>query len=72
MNAVIEAGDVVQIDPAHDDKFGGCFMLVTEVKSWGVQGFVKIPAKGDAYYRCEFSHLHRIGAAEWLPAEAES
>lgn len=31
----IKPGDVVQIDPSHDERFGGCFMLVTDVKSWG-------------------------------------
>ena len=60
---------MVQIDPTHDPRFGGCFMLVEEVKSWGVQGFVKLPAQGDAYYRVPFEHCMRIGTAEWVPED---
>lgn len=62
--------DVVQIDPEHDKCFGGCFMIVTEVYAWGVQGYVQIPSKGDkggqAYYRCKFENFHPIGRAEWV------
>lgn len=66
----LQVGDVVQIDPEHDNRFGGCFMQITEVKSWGVQGFVKTPGQGDAYYRCEYEQMHKIGAAEWMHADA--
>lgn len=66
----IEIGDVVQIDPQHDNRFGGCFMLVTEVKSWGYQGFVQIPASGQAYYRVPSAACVRIGRAEWALEEA--
>jgi|HubBroStandDraft_3_1064219.scaffolds.fasta_scaffold04924_7 hypothetical protein len=58
--------DVVQIDPAHDEVFGGCFLIVTEVKPWGVQGYVQVPGKGQAYYRCEYENCHLIGRAEWI------
>ena len=64
----VAVDDVVQIDPAHDDIFGGCFLLVTEKKSWGVQGFVHIPGGGDAYYRCPFDCLEYIGPAAWIHA----
>lgn len=67
----VQAGDVVQIDPAHDpDGFGGCLMLVTEPKSWGVQGFVHIPGAdgGDAYYRVKFEWIEWVGRAAWVPA----
>lgn len=67
----VQAGDVVQIDPAHDpDGFGGCLMLVTEPKSWGVQGFVHIPGGdgGDAYYRVKFDRIEWVGRAAWVPA----
>lgn len=38
--AVLKPGDVIQIDPLHDPMFGGAFLIVTEVKSWGVKGYV--------------------------------
>lgn len=67
--------DVLQIDPEHDPVFGGCFMIVTEVKPWGVQGYVQIPGEkgGQAYYRCNYEHLFFIGRAEWIAnRESES
>ncbi len=65
----IVVGSVVQIDPGHDDVFGASFLVVTEMKSWGVQGYVTIPGKdgngGSAYYRVAFEHIVYIGEAEW-------
>jgi hypothetical protein len=63
----VRVGDVVQIDPTVDGHFAGCLLTVTEVKSWGVQGFVKVPASGEAYYRCPFGQIARVGRAEWVP-----
>ena len=31
-------GQVVQINPEHDEVFGGCLMVITDPKSWGAQG----------------------------------
>jgi hypothetical protein len=65
----IAVGDVVQIDPEHDDVFGACYLTVTELKAWGVQGYVRVPGKGDnggdAYYRVRFEKIVRIGRSEW-------
>lgn len=69
----LKIGDVVQIDPAHDARFGGCFMQVTEPKSWGCQGFVAIPGQevGKAFYRVEFSAIELIGHCAWADREEE-
>jgi len=64
-------GDVVQIDPAHDEKFGGCFMLVEEVKGWGLVGFVQVPGSGRAYYRVPYEKCFQIGMAQWAPERVE-
>lgn len=65
----VQVGDVVQIDPEMDDTFGACFLVVTEVKPWGVQGYVTVPGHGKkggaAYLRPTFDKLVRIGCAEW-------
>jgi hypothetical protein len=63
---LVQINDVMQIDPAHDGMFGGCFMIVTEVKKWGVQGYVQIPGKGQAYYRCAWENCYLIGNAQWI------
>ena len=64
-------GDVVQIDPEHDERFGGCFMQITEPKSWGAQGFVRVPGGGNAYYRVPANAMTRIGRAEWVIPEPQ-
>lgn len=70
-------GDVVQIDPAHGLMWGGCFLLVEEVKSWGVQGFVPMPERADkppgcAHLRVPWKHMELVGTAVFVPRpEAE-
>lgn len=69
----LKLGDVVQIDPSGDECFGASFMVVTDLKSWGATGYVTVPGKGPAYYRCEFSQMEFIGEAVFIRAdEAES
>lgn len=58
-------GDVVQLNPKLD-KFGGCFMIVTEPKSWGAQGYVTVPGKGIAFYRANTEDMVKIGEAQWM------
>lgn len=63
---MVTEGTVVQIDPEHDEIFGACFMVVTETKSWGVQGYVEVPGRdGVAFYRCPYDAVVYIGEAEW-------
>jgi|GEM_PF-987406 len=65
-------GDIVQIDPAHDKVFGACFMVVTEPKSWGAQGYFQAPGKdGLAYYRVKFENAIRVGVVEWMPIDVQ-
>ena len=75
--ATVKAGDVVQIDPAHDDRFGGNFVVVTEPKPWGCQGYllldrddiqpVRVIGSRRAYVRLPSRGMVRIGRAEWVP-----
>jgi hypothetical protein len=72
----IEAGEIVQLDPIEtkDQMFAGCLMVVTEVKDWGVQGYVQSlgengEAGGQAYYRAEHGTFEATGAiAPWRVA----
>lgn len=61
----LNPGDIVQLDPSHDDVFGGHLMIVTEPKSFGCQGYVKT-FEGDAYYRCSFEHMELVGKVVWI------
>lgn len=74
----LEIGDVLQIDPDHDEVFGGKFMVVTEPKEWGAQGYVDslplksgetgvcVTVRGTAYYRCKFENMEYVGKVAWL------
>lgn len=63
----LRVGDVVQIDPEHDPRFGACFMAVTEPTTWGAQGFVQVPGSaGQAYYRCPFEGMEYVGRAAFV------
>jgi len=71
-------GDVVQLNPetCRNAAFAGCFMTVTEPKSWGAQGYVQALGRdgkpgGQAYYRAKWDEMEGpIGRAEFV-VEAE-
>ena len=74
MEGQVNVNDVVQLDPERTKNrmFAGCMMIVTEVKSWGVQGYVQglgadgLPA-GQAYYRAEYGTFENTGGcAVWI------
>jgi hypothetical protein len=65
----VERGDIIQIRP--DAHWGGCLLLVEEVKSWGIQGYVEIPMKGRAYLRVPHEDYEIVGRASWVPADLE-
>lgn len=66
----ISVNDVVQIDPEKDERWGSCFLIVSEVKSWGVEGYLRIPMQeGNAFYRVPFENTALIGKAEWALPE---
>jgi len=71
-----EVGDIVQINPhrAVNPAFAGCLLVVTEVKSWGVQGFVQALGTrdeigGQAYYRVKWDGIEATGGrAVFMPS----
>lgn len=67
----VAVGDVVQIKPHDGKNFGGCFMVVEEVRPWGLTGYCQVPGRGVAYCRVETADHHRIGRAEWLLDEGQ-
>ena len=64
---MIEVGDIVQVDPSKD-VFGGTMVVVTEVKSWGIQGYVQnAGVEGQAYIRLPFEDFEKTGGkAVWV------
>lgn len=73
----LTVGDVVQVDPASNPRFGGCFIVVDAVHSrWGVVGHCQSPGDKDrqnsmlgsfrVYFQCAHEEVVRIGRAEWM------
>jgi hypothetical protein len=62
-----DVGDVLQIDPAVE-MFGGCMLVVTEVKPWGVQGYVQSAGvPGQQYVRKTWEEIEPTGGkAVWV------
>lgn len=66
---VIREGDIVQVNPERE-MFGGCMVVVTEVKPWGIQGYVQNAGQdGQAYIRLKHEDFeHTGGKAVWVVA----
>jgi hypothetical protein len=64
----VEVGDVFQVSPETDNElFGGSMLIVSEVKSFGVQGYVQVlhEGGGQAYVRVKWKDLAYVGKAVW-------
>lgn len=70
----LHIGDIVQINPEKDHKFGGFFCIVTEPKEWGCQGYllhhadfdaVRITDTQQAFVRLKFEDIEFCGKAIW-------
>lgn len=58
---MIQQHEIVQVDPKHDT-FGGCLVVVDEVKEWGIQGYVQNAGQpGQAWIRLKFGDFESTG-----------
>ena len=69
----IRVGDIVHLAPdCRNSAFAYCLMTVTEVKEWGVQGYVQAlgdseGSGGQAYYRAIWQEFEPTqGTAVWI------
>lgn len=67
-------GDVFQINEAHGRKgWVGCLVMATEVKSWGIQGFIAAPKQHEEqaryFIRLKYDEIEYIGHAPLVPAD---
>lgn len=67
-------GDVFQITESHGRKgWIGAFVMATEIKSWGIQGFVVHVVTHDEqshyYIRLRWGEIEYIGRADLIPAD---
>lgn len=61
-NRIIE-NSVVQVNEKGNQDWIGCLVQVSEVKLWGIQGWVQIPKSGQAYIRLKWEEIDYIGQA---------
>jgi hypothetical protein len=63
---IIQEGDIVQVNP-NVSTFGGCMIVVTEPKPWGIQGYVQSAGvSGQQYIRLKFDDFEATGGkAVW-------
>lgn len=69
---MVKVGSVIQVKetvPA----WGGCLMIVQEVKEWGVQCYMRLPGREmkTTYLRLNHSEYYVIGEAELVEDENE-
>jgi hypothetical protein len=69
-DASIKHDDIVQVNPSKE-MFGGCMVVVTEVKGWGIQGYVQSAGvDGQQYIRLKFGEFEFTGGkAVWIVGE---
>ena len=65
----IKINSVVQINENGKEEWIGCLIVVSEIKNWGVQGFLKMPFKGNAYIRLNNNEFDLIGDAVMILKE---
>lgn len=73
LDGQLKVGSIVQLNPetVGNKMFAACFLTVTEIKSWGVQGYVQSLGEngepgGQAYYRAKWEEMELVGIAEWV------
>jgi hypothetical protein len=66
----VKEDTVVQINEKGKDGWIGCLVQVSEVKGWGVQGWVQLPMKGSAYIRLQWDEIEYIGEAILSPQKS--
>lgn len=64
----LSIGEIVQLAPGacRSPVFSGCMMVVTELRSWGAQGYVQMTGAngepgGQAYYRAIWAEMEATG-----------
>ena len=66
----IKVGDIVQVNP-DKEMFGACMVVVTELKSFGIQGYVQSAGvNGQQYIRLKFDEFESTGGKTvWVVGE---
>lgn len=68
---LVVVNSVVQLNEKANEGWVGCLLQVSEVKHWGVQGWVQIPMGGSAYLRATWDQIDYIGQAVLIKQDQE-
>lgn len=66
--------DVVQLNPPAVDNtsLASCFLVITNVYSWGVTGYIPIPGREIIHYRADWDEISKpLGKAIYKYFEEE-
>lgn len=66
----IKVGSVVQVNE-NQGTWAGCTVVVDEIKSFGVQAYLKIPMQGIAYVRLKWEEIEYVGTAIYVAVDGE-
>ena len=58
-------GSVLQVD-VKSERFPGCFVVVEDVRSWGVRGYIPVFGGEIAPVRVSWDDIEYIGEARWI------
>ena len=59
----IAENSIVQINENGGEDWMGCIVQVSEVKPWGVIGWVQIPLQGPSFVKLLWAQIEYIGEA---------
>ena len=63
----VSENDIVQAVPG-ETEWAPALVVVSEVRSWGIQGYTSIPRGGDAYIRLTWDQFEKTGGrAVFIP-----
>jgi len=67
----VKVHDIIQLLEHAQEGWVACVMIVSEVRSFGVLAYTKIPCQGDAYLRVNFDDFEIVGRAILVHPEDE-
>ncbi|CAH1661886.1 hypothetical protein CHELA1G11_12001 [Hyphomicrobiales bacterium] len=56
----VSVHDIVQAIPGASE-WAPCLVVVSEVKTWGIQGYTSVPRGGEAYIRLTWDKIEPTG-----------
>lgn len=59
----VEVNDIIQLTESVTEGWVACLLIVSEVRSWGVLAYTKMPMQGDAYLRVSWENFEIVGRA---------